>query len=177
MDNLMERLREILPWPASVALLSLACYLIALVCAASGAGMDHVPSLTGTLIFLLGLTPFYLRRDYEFNSLGLLVISAVGLVIAGVGWLFGTNFVVLVWMGMAYVMTRLGFPTARGKAIQHRIELEKLTYSHPPTGKKEGLLEMWDFFTVLGAGLVLLWAIYAAPYVWAQLQTWLGWAP
>lgn len=156
--NLRQALSVSLPWPASVLLLSLACYPIALVCAASGTGKsaDDVPAVTGTLIFLLGLVPFYARRDYEFNGIGLLAISGAGLILAGIGWLFGTNFIIVVYFGMAWAMGLAAQPTAYGKAIQHRIELESLTYSNPPTAKRERLLHAWDFLIVLALGLLLL---------------------
>lgn len=163
MATIRDGLRAPLPWPASVLLLSLACYPIAWVCMASAAAKEasDVPALAGTFIFLVGLVPFFARRDYWLNGGGLLAISGVGLAIAGIGWLFDSNFFVLVFFGMAWAMGLAAQPSAYGKATRHRIELEKLTYGNPPTAIRERWLHTLDFLTVLGLGLMLLWAYSA----------------
>lgn len=162
--SIKQLLRLDLPWQLSVMLLSLACYPVALICTVSGkAAVDRhdVMSLTGTLIFLLGFDPFFLRRNYRFNLAGILLVAGVGLAIGLVGWLFATNLVVLAWFGMTWMLARVVQPTTWGKMIQHQIELEKATYSNPPTGQKERMRMMGDFALAVVVLLLLLFAMNA----------------
>lgn len=155
------------PWPLSVILLSLACYPIAWVCAASGAAgkMDDVAALTATLIFLFALDPFFMRRNYRFNGIGLLLTAGAGLLIAFIGWLFSTNFIVLVWMGMTYGLTITCRPTERGERMRQQIEFEQATrtgYSrwiNPPSEQGERMLAVRDFALVVVVVLIILWVV------------------
>jgi hypothetical protein len=150
-----------LPWQLSVMLLSLACYPVALVCQACGkATVDRheVMALTATLILLLGFDPFFLRRSHCFNLAGIVLIAGLGLAIGLVGWLFGTNLLVLVWFGMTWMLARVAQITAWGRMTQPQIELEESIDSNPPTRQKEVLLMAGDFAIVAVIYLLLLLA-------------------
>ena len=151
-----------LPWQASTALLCLACVPVAWVCRATGARGwpdDLVPWVL-TLIVLVGLLPYYMRRNHAFTLGGVAVVAGVGLVLAALGWLMGYNFIVLVWLGMAWAVRALAHATAHGRRIQHQIALEKsnsTVWLNTKTERAERMLAVYDFATVLLVGLVLLW--------------------
>ena len=107
-----------LPWQASTALLCLACVPVAWVCRATGARGwpdDLVPWVL-TLIVLVGLLPYYMRRNHAFTLGGLVIAAGVGLVLAALGWLMGYNFIVLVWLGWRGRCGRWRMPRRTGAA-------------------------------------------------------------
>lgn len=119
------------------------------------------------LVVLLGLNPFFMRRNHSFTLTGLLVVSGVGVGLAALGWLLGFNMIVFAWLGMTWVLLRVAQPTAWGKIVAHNIQLEQGTgKSKLPTKTEqhEHTLFLYDFATVLLIVLVLLalrWGVEA----------------
>ena len=152
----------LLPWQASAALLSLACVPVAWLClaaAARGWPQEGVGPWAFALVLLLGLGPFFMRRNCAFTLGGLAAVAAVGLGLAAAGWLFRFNFIVFAWLGMGWVLRVVARPTAWGRMVAHQIALEAAAQTHAldtPTARKERMLVVLDFAAVLLAGLVLL---------------------
>lgn len=151
-----------LPWPASTALLSLACVPVAWVCLAAAArgwpAQDVAPSAFA-LIVLLGVDPFFMRRNHAFTLGGLAVVFVVGVGLAALGWLFRFNLIVFAWIGMTWALQVLAHQTERGRMIQYQIQQEKAhrtSWFNTKTEQTERMLVVYDFATVLLVGAVLL---------------------
>ena len=158
----------LLPWQASAALLSLACVPVAWLCLAAavrGWPQEGVGPWALALVVLLGLGPFFMRRNCAFTLGGLAAVAAVGLGLAAAGWLFRFNFIVFAWLGMGWVLRVVARPTAWGRMVAHQIALETTVQRHAldtPTARKERMWVVMDVAAVLLAGLVLLWVVAVA---------------
>lgn len=160
-------LRRYLPWPQSTAILSLMCYPVAWLCTQSTAGNDDLMAYAFTLVFLLGLDPFFMRRNRQFSLLGLLAVFGAGLGLAGFGWLISFNFIVVAWIGMTWTLQVAAQPTKYGNMIDYQIGLEKQSpadrsrWLNTLTEQNERMLAVGDFVLVLIVGFLLLWAFNA----------------
>jgi hypothetical protein len=152
----------VLHWSVSVILLSLFCIAAAWVSAMGatwGKSHDDAGAMTFALILLLGIDPFFMRRNHYFTPGGLVIVAGVGLAIAALSWLFRFNTIVFVWIGMTWALLSVAHPTPRGKMIAHQIGLEKATrksWLNTETEQRERMLIVYDFLTVLLVGVVLL---------------------
>lgn len=111
------------------------------------------------LIVLLGLDPFFMRRNHFFTLGGLAIVAGAGLGLAALSWLFRFNTIVFVWIGMTVALQAVAHPTPRGKMITYQIGLEKAnrkSWLNTQTERSERMLMVYDFFTVLLIGVVLL---------------------
>lgn len=154
----------VLHWSLSVVLLSLACAAAAWLSAMGatwGKSHDDAGAMTFALILLLGIDPFFMRRNHFFTPGGLLIVAGIGMAIAALSWLFRFNMIVFVWIGMTWALMSVARETQRGKAIAHQIALEKATYSNPPTGQNERKLMVYDFLTLLLIGFLFVAAFSA----------------
>ncbi len=151
-----------LHWLVSTALLCVACLAVAWLTSRSAESwhsFSEVLPVWFALVILLGMSPFYMRRNYDFNLVGLLVVSGVGVGMAALGWLLGFNMIVFVWMGMTWVLLRVARPTARGNMVTHNIQLEQSASKSifpTKTEQHERLLFLYDFAMVLLVILALL---------------------
>lgn len=160
----------VLHWSLSVVLLSLACAAAAWVAAMGatwGKSHDDAGAMTFALMLLLGLDPFFMRRNHDFTPGGLVIVAGTGLAIAALSWLFRFNMIVFVWIGMTWALMSVARPTKRGEMIAHQIDLEKATrtsWINTKTEQSERMLVVYDFLTLLLVGFLLLaaWSAVAA---------------
>ncbi|MCE1183353.1 MAG: hypothetical protein LWW81_13790 [Rhodocyclales bacterium] len=161
-----EDMVSALPWWLSVFLLSLLCYPIAWLCSHSAAkAWDLLPSFFA-LVFLLGVQPFYLRRTGLLTLGGVVALAVVGLSIALLGWLFGGNAIVFVWLAMTWGLEILVKPTAYGRMIAAQISLEKsqgISRWNTPTEQAQRMLAVGDFAVVVFWVLLLWWLSHYLP--------------
>lgn len=159
-----------LHWSASVLLLSLACLLAGWVCvlgASWGEAHEDAWAIVFALVVLLGIDPFFMRRNHYFTLGGLVAVGGVGLVIAATSALFRFNMIVFVWIGMTWALHSVARETQRGKMIAHQIGLEKATrksWLNTETEQSERMLVVYDFLTLLLVGFLFLaaWSAVAA---------------
>jgi ankyrin repeat protein len=160
----------VLHWSLSVVLLSLACAAAAWLSAMGatwGKSHDDAGAMTFALILLLGIDPFFMRRNHYFTPGGLVIVAGAGIAIAALSWLFRFNMIVFVWIGMTWALMSVAKPTQRGKLIAHQIDLEKATrtsWLNTKTEQSERMLVVYDFLTMLLVGFLLLaaWDTFAA---------------
>lgn len=151
-----------LPWPFSLALLCAACIPAAWISALGaswGQSHDDAAAMSFALILLLGLDPFFMRRNHFFTLGGLAIVAGIGLGLATLSWLFRFNTIVFVWIGMTWALLSVAHPTPRGKMIAYQIGFEKAnrkSWLNTQTERSERMLMVYDFFTVLLSGVVLL---------------------
>ena len=160
----------VLHWSLSVVLLSLACAAAAWVSAMGaswGKSHDDAGAMTFALILLLGIDPFFMRRNHSFTPGGLAIVAGTGMAVAALSWLFRFNTIVFVWIGMTWALMSVARPTQRGKMIAYQIDLEKVTrtsWINTKTEQSERMLVVYDFLTLLLVGFLLLaaWNTFAA---------------
>jgi len=157
----------VLHWSLSVALLSLACAASAWLSAMGttwGVSHDDARAMTFALILLLGIDPFFMRRNHYFTLGGLIIVAGTGMTIAALSWLFRFNTIVFVWIGMTWALLSVARPTPRGKMIAHQIDLEKAnrtSWLNTKTEQSERMLTVYDFLTLLLAGFLFMVAYSA----------------
>lgn len=151
-----------LPWPVSVALLCAACIPAAWISALGaswGQSHDDAAAMSFALIVLLGIDPFFMRRNHTFTLGGLAIVAGTGIGLAALSWLFRFNTIVFVWIGMTVALLSVAHPTPRGKMIAYQIAIEKAnqkSWLNTQTERIERMLVVYDFLTVLLVGVVLL---------------------
>ncbi|GAB1394863.1 hypothetical protein MASR1M60_30270 [Rhodocyclaceae bacterium] len=151
-----------LSWPLSLVLLCAACIPAAWISALGaswGQSHDDAAAMTFALIILLGVDPFFMRRNHYFTFGGIVIVAGVGIGLASLSWLFRFNTIVFVWIGMTWALQAVAHPTPRGKMIAHQIGLEKAnrkSWLNTQTERSERMLMVYDFLTVLFIGVVLL---------------------
>lgn len=157
----------VLHWSLSVVLLSLACAGAAWLSAMGatwGKSHNDAGAMTFALILLLGLDPFFMRRNHYFTPGSLVIVAGTGMAIAALSWLFRFNMIVFVWIGMTWALLSVARSTPRGKMIAHQIELEKAnrtSWLNTRTEQSERMLTVYDFLTLLLAGFLFM-AAYSA---------------
>ena len=143
-------------------LLSIACAAVAWVSAMGatwGKSHDDAGAMTFALVFLLGIDPFFMRRNHYFTPGGLVIVAGIGMAIAALSWLFRFNMIVFVWIGMTWALMSVAKTTQRGRMIGAQIDREKATrksWINTQTEQSERMLIVYDFLTLLLVGVVLL---------------------
>ena len=152
-------------WSISVVLLSIACAAVAWVSAMGatwGKSHDDAGAMTFALIFLLGIDPFFMRRNHYFTPGGLVIVAGIGMAIAALSWLFRFNMIVFVWIGMTCALMSVAKTPQWGTMIASQIDLEKTqkatrkSWINTQTEQSERMLIVYDFLTLLLVGVVLL---------------------
>jgi hypothetical protein len=107
------------------------------------------------LIVLLGLDPFFMRRNHYFTFGEIVIVAGTGIGLAAMSWLFRFSTIVFVWVGMTWALLSVAHPTPHGKMIAHQIGLEKAnrkSWLNTQTEQRERMLMVYDFLTVLLVG-------------------------
>ena len=150
-------------WLLPTLLLSFMAWPIAWPCDIQSKGGAEIGSTVVAQILLVGLIPFYDRRNRVFGLGGIVVVAISGLVIAAFGRMAGANVIVLVVLAQMAVLTLSNRLTTRGEHIFQRIEQEKATtrWLATKTEQSERMLELKDFAVVILIGVLLLIAVNA----------------
>jgi len=152
----------ILPWPVSLCLLMPASALVGWICPVAGQSRDGPGASMATLMLLLGSVPFFARRVGGYTLTGLLVVAAAGVLVSLAGFLFKANIVVIPFLLMGALLSRVFCYNAYGKAKAGLIDLEKsqphrTKFLATRTEQEQNLLWNGDFAIVLVVVVLLVW--------------------
>ncbi len=152
----------VLPWPVALGLLMLASALVGWLCAVAGQAQEGTVPTMMTLMFLLGTVPFFSRHIGGYTLTGLLIVTAGGVLVSLLGFLFKGNVAVLPFMVMGALLSVVFRHNAYGRAKAVLIDLEKSQvgvsrFLATRTEQEQNMLQIGDFFIVLVAAALLVW--------------------
>lgn len=160
----------VLPWPVALGLLMLASALVGWLCAVAGQSRDGAVPTIMTLMLLLGTVPFFARRIGGYTLTGLLIVTAAGVLVSLLGFIFKANVVVLPFMVMGALLSVVFRHNAYGRVKAALIDVEKSQvgvsrFLATRTEQEQNMLQIGDFFIVLVAAALLAW-LYSSVKPW-----------